>query len=255
MVVLHASILTIILDDREIEMVEVLITAIVAIVSAVLGWLLSHYWQSKSYSLAVDNERSQWNTDVEMWARNVIEVLSRLRYQFDTMEQSKAVEVSSELSLQLSILIDQGRLYFPNVMRECYGQHKQPSRQGYRSFVLDPLVAAFKISKGTALYFDVSGGNARYGNNMYSRALQVYQNAFLSFIEAVLLIQKTHDSLIKRLDETGDSINASKLKSILSPENKKDPSPRGAEYWLGEHGGIPNEADIIGATAKPGKPS
>lgn len=228
-------------------MVEVLITAVVAIISAILGWLLSHYWQTKTYSLAVDSERAQWNADVVTWASNVIEVLSRLRYKFNTMERCKAVEGSSELSLQLSILIDQGRLYFPNVMRECYGQDKQPSRQGYRSIVLDPLVAAFEVSRGAFLDFDVSDDNERYGDNVYSRALQVYQNAFLSFIETVLLIQKTHSSLIKRLEETGDSVNASKLKSILSPDSDGVPVPNGSKYWLGEGGVIPNEATIIGA--------
>lgn len=228
-------------------MIEVLVTAVVATFSAILGWLLSHYWQSKTYNLAVDNERAQWNADVEVWARNVVEVLSRLRYHFDTMERPEAVEASSELSLRPSILIDQGRLYFPNVMRDCYGQEKQPSRQGYRSVVLDPLKAAYEVSKGSCISFDVSGGNGRYGSNEYSRALQVYQNAFLSFMETVLLIQKTHYGLIKRLEETGDSVNASKLKSILSPENNKDPVPQGAEYWLGEDGVIPNETGIIGA--------
>ena len=97
-------------------MIEVLITAVVATFSAILCWLLSHYWQSNTYNMAVDNERAQWNADVEVWARNVVEVLSRLRYHFDTMERPEAVEASSELSLRLSILIDQGRLYFPNVI-------------------------------------------------------------------------------------------------------------------------------------------
>ena len=73
-------------------MIEVLITAVVATFSAILCWLLSHYWQSNTYNMAVDNERAQWNADVEVWARNVVEVLSRLRYHFDAMERSNTKE-------------------------------------------------------------------------------------------------------------------------------------------------------------------
>ena len=135
-------------------MLEALIAAVVAIFSAACGWLLSHRWQSKAYRLAVDNERAQWNANVEQWACHVIDVMTQLHYQFDKLEHAKAVDESCELAIKLSILVDQGRLYFPNVMRDQHGTERQVARQGYRSAVLDPLVAAVKIATGEKPSFD-----------------------------------------------------------------------------------------------------
>jgi len=226
-------------------MIEAFIAAAVAIVSAACGWFLSHRWQSKAYRLSVDNERGHWNANVEQWACQVIDIMTRIHDNFNRLEYKEAVEVSSDLVIRLSILVDQGRLYFPNVMRDVYGKEKQISRQGYRSAVLDPLVAAVKIAKGTAPSFDALALKEGYGANQYSKALKLYQNAFLSLIESVLLVKKTHESLIDRLNETDDKANAKKLKSFLLPENGNGPTPPGERYWLGEEGGTPDERVIF----------
>lgn len=100
-------------------MLETLIAAVVAILSAVCGWLLSHRWQSKAYRLSVDNERVHWNASVEQWVCQVIDVIARIHDNFNTLEHTKAVEKSNDLAVRLSVLVDQGRLYFPNVMRDA----------------------------------------------------------------------------------------------------------------------------------------
>ncbi|WP_339117795.1 hypothetical protein [Halomonas sp. BMC6] len=146
-------------------MLEVVVTAVVAIFSAACGWLLSHRWNAKAYRLAVDNERAQWNASVEQWACRVIDVMVHLHYTFDKFEHVKAIEESRTLAIELSILVDQGRLYFPNVMRDQHGVEKQVSRQGYRSALLDPLVAAVKIAEGTKPSFDALGLKEKYGTN------------------------------------------------------------------------------------------
>ena len=226
-------------------MLEAFIAAVVAIFSAACGWLLSHRWQSKAYRLAVDNERAQWNANVEQWACHVIDVTNQLHYRFEKLEHAKAVEESCELAIRLSMLVDQGRLYFPNVMRDQHGTEKQISRQGYRSAVLDPLVAAVKVAEGVMPSFDVLSLGERYGSNQYSKALRLYQNAFLSLIESVLLVKKAHENLITRLEEVGDVANAKKLRSFLSPENGNGPIPPGERYWLGEDGVVPDERVIF----------
>lgn len=226
-------------------MLEALIAAVVAVFSAACGWLLSHRWQSKAYRLAVDNERAQWNANVEQWACHVIDVMTQLHYQFEKLEHAKAVDESCELAIKLSILVDQGRLYFPNVMRDQHGTERQVARQGYRSAVLDPLVAAVKIAKGEKPNFDTMSLKEKYGSNQYSKALRVYQNAFLSLIESVLLVKKTHESLIERLVEVDDIANAAKLRSFLLPENGNGPIPPGEKYWLGKEGGVPSERVIF----------
>lgn len=155
----------------------------------------------------------------------MIGVMVQLHSNFDKLEHAKAVEESHALAIQLSILVDQGRLYFPNVMRDQYGTERQVSRQGYRSAVLDPLVAGVKIAKGIAPSFDALSLKENYGTNQYSKALRLYQNAFLSLIESVLLVKNTHENLIERLEETTDIANAKKLRSLLSPANGNDPIP------------------------------
>lgn len=226
-------------------MLEALIAAIVAIFSAVCGWLLSHRWQSKAYRLSVDNERAHWNASVEQWACQVIDIMTKIHHNFNTLEHMKAIEMSSDLAIRLSILVDQGRLYFPNVMRDVYGKEKQISRRGYRSAVLDPLVASVKIAKGTTPSFNTLYLKEKYGANQYSKSLRLYQNAFLSLIESVLFVKKAHENLIERLEETGDKTNAKKLKSFLLPENGNGPIPPGEKYWLGQEGCIPDESIIF----------
>ena len=228
-------------------MTEVLIGSTIAFLSAVCGWFISHRWQAKNYRLAVDNERARWNAGVESWALQVVDVMVRMRSDFEQLSYSEAIAQSQELSLSLSVLIDQGRLYFPNVMRDVHGNSKQESRQGYRSAVLDPLVAAVKIAEGREPEFDLPDPNGKYGTNRNSKALRLYLNAFLSLIEYVLLVQASHEKLIARLREIGDHEGAQRLRSMLCPESGKGPMPPGHRYWLGEESGpqIPNESAIF----------
>lgn len=156
-----------------------------------------------------------------------------------------AVKESKELVIRLSILIDQGRLYFPNVMRDQYGMTKQSSRKGYRSAVLDPLVATVKIAKGVKPGFNALLLDEKYGVNEFSKAVRLYQNAFLSFVESVLLVKKAHENLIERLEDTQDIGNAKLLRSFLLPENGAGSIPPGEKYWLGEEGDIPDERVVF----------
>lgn len=121
-------------------MFEVLIGSGIAFVSAICGWLVSHRWQLRNYRLAVDADRARWNESVERWASDVVDSMIRIQAHFEQLQHQEAIEKSGEQAISLSVLVDQGRLHFPNVMRGAYGEGKQQSRQGYRSAVLDPLV-------------------------------------------------------------------------------------------------------------------
>ncbi|CAM3952837.1 hypothetical protein VRRI112168_07665 [Vreelandella rituensis] len=228
-------------------MLEVLIGSGIAFLAALCGWLLSHYWQARSYRLAVASDRAQWNAGVEEWAGRVIDTMVRMHTHFDRLNHPEAIAQSSELAISLSILVDQGRLYFPNVMRDRYGEEKQESRQGYRSAVLDPLVAAVWIARGTEPEFDVPDPKGKYGTNRNARALRLYLNAFLSLIERVLLVRSSHQNLIARLEEIGDLEGSRRLRSFLCPENEGGPVPPGHRYWLGQESGpqIPSERAIF----------
>lgn len=228
-------------------MLQGLIGSGVAFLLALCGWFLSHRWQKRNYRLAVDRDRAHWNAAVEEWAGLVIDKVIRIHAHFEHLDHSEAIAQSSELAISLSILVDQGRLYFPNVMRDQHGDKKQASRQGYRSAVLDPLVAAVRVAEGTEPEFDLPDPKGKFGKNRNSKALRLYLNAFLSLIEHVLLVQISHQNLIERLEDAGDMESSRRLRSFLCPEGGRGPIPPGHRYWLGQESGphIPNENAIF----------
>jgi len=226
---------------------QVLIGSGIAFISAVCGWFISHRWQQRNYRLAVDADRGRLNQSVEKWATEVVGVMNRMYAHFEHSSHQEAIERSRELVLSLSILVDQGRLYFPNVMRGVYGEEKQQSRQGYRSALLDPLVAAIEVSRGVQPEFDLPDTKKKYGSNRNSKALRLYLNAFLSLVERVLLVEVSHQKLVARLTEVGDREEAQQLKRLLCPEPGSGPVPPGHRYWLGQESGpqIPSESVIF----------
>lgn len=228
-------------------MFEVLIGSGIAFVSAICGWLVSHRWQLRNYRLAVDADRARWNESVERWASDVVDSMIRIQVHFEQLQHQEAIEKSREQAISLSVLVDQGRLHFPNVMRGAYGEEKQQSRQGYRSAVLDPLVAAIKVAQGTEPEFDLPDPKGKYGSNRNAKALRLYLNAFLSLIERVLLVEASHQKLVGRLSDVGDCEESQQLRRLLCPLESSGPVPPGHRYWLGQEGGpqIPSENVIF----------
>lgn len=227
-------------------MLQVLIGSGIAFISAICGWWISHRWQVRNYRLAVDTDRARWNQGVQNWAAEVIDVVIRMHAHFEHLDYQEAVEKSWDLSVSLSVLVDQGRLFFPNVMRSSYGEEKQQSRQGYRNAVLDPLVAAVEVARGTKPEFDLPDPKGKYGNNRSSKALRLYLNAFLSLVERVLLVDTSHQKLVSRLSEVGDREEAQRLQRLLCPASD-GPVPPGHRYWLGQESGpqVPSESAIF----------
>lgn len=231
-------------------MVDALVVSGVALLSAVIGWILSHRWQDRNYRLAVTNNRMQWNESVENWAQRVIEVMVQLHSCFDRLDHEDAVNEASDLAIALSILVDQGRLYFPNVMQDKYGKHKQSSKRGYRSAVLDPLVAAVKLAQGAEIKIDQNEIEGRFGSNLRSKVLRLYLNAFLSMTEEVLLVRESHNSLILRMIDAGECSSASRLRNILCP-GEYGAIPLGHRYWLNpEKDRVPDEENFFALQEK-----
>ena len=228
-------------------MFQVVIGSGIALISAICGWLISHRWQLRNYRLAVDADRALWNQGIARWAAEVIGVMTRIYTHFENLDHQEAIEKSGDLAISLSVLVDQGRLYFPNVMRDSYGEQKQQSRQGYRSALLDPLVAAIKVAQGVQPEFDLPDTRKKYGDNRNSKALRLYLNAFLSLVERVLLVEASHQKLVARLSEVGDREEARQLQRLLCPAAGSGPVPPGHRYWLGQESGpqIPSESVIF----------
>jgi len=67
------------------------------------------------------------------WASAVLNLVPQL--------QSQTQSEVDGAKLKLSALTDLGRLFFPNDTRDGYGNEKHPLNRGYRSKILDPLIA------------------------------------------------------------------------------------------------------------------
>jgi len=91
---------------------------------------------------------------------------------------------------ELSALADQGRLFVPNIRREEYGQHKLHANQGYRSTVLDPIVAAVQVLNDHAY----EGAQAAY--------LKALRKHFVSQFSLVLRLEPYNAKLARQLAST-----------------------------------------------------
>lgn len=223
-----------------------IIISLIALAVAVASFLTGYYWHIRKHQHELGQSVEGWTETVRNWAVASIEVMTRIHHEFNTKDHEKAVNAARSLALELQCLIDQGRLYFPNENRDVYGHRKQLSRQGYRSAILDTLVATQKVATGTKIPFDWNDDKGRYGSNKESKAIKLYINAFISMIEVVLRTRETNLRLIKNLRQSGRNNEADRVERLLIPSNKNPPP--GHRYWLGEENTnpeIPSEGDIF----------
>jgi hypothetical protein len=96
---------------------------------------------------ATFNTTAEWRRDLRDWASEAIDVLSEASYLCDESEQPEA---AFSCRHRLSALIDRGRFFLPNLLREEHGADKPFAYRGLRHAGLDPLVAAERVlSTGT----------------------------------------------------------------------------------------------------------
>ncbi|PAU80188.1 hypothetical protein CK501_11150 [Halovibrio salipaludis] len=209
---------------------------VMALGGGVIGWALKHYWDSKHYQLAVRQNVENWTVRVQEWSEEAISCLNRahhvLNWTKDDPYSVEQRELREELALELSTLVEQGRLYFPNENRSAYGHGRQSARKGYRSAVLDPLVAAGQLlHDGSQLGFDLPDPKEKYGRNKYAKAIRLYSNAFLSFIEIILSVREGNRRRIDLVRKAGAETEAMQLDRLLFPSDEVPPP--GHRYWLG----------------------
>jgi hypothetical protein len=91
--------------------------------------------------------RDEYLREISEWAR---EGLAALATSVHLCDRDPAREPDGtfynkrhDLRVQLSVLIDRGRWFFPNVQVD-YGQHKEGAYRGLRHEILDPLVVAYR---------------------------------------------------------------------------------------------------------------
>ena len=107
------------------------------VVSAVLAVV---YIRDRRHAVfAIENEYAK---ELLEWHEEVVGTLLELRI---SDQNKRPGEYECALS-RLSALIEQGRVYFPNIDRgDGFGKDKPPAYRGYRNLALDLLVGSFNI--------------------------------------------------------------------------------------------------------------
>ncbi len=114
-----------------------LLSAAIAATAALMVWL---QWR----------ERRLRQDDVLRWANEVIraqQTLHLLLFLGDAgFGKAEARALLAKLAVDLSVLVEQGRLFFRNTPHPTYGAERPPAYRGYRPLLLDSIVVSHQIA-------------------------------------------------------------------------------------------------------------
>ncbi len=85
--------------------------------------------------------------EVLEWGMRAIDRLQTLRLFVEAKPCSADNDISSDLSRELSVLVEQGRMFFRNVPAGNFGKEKEEAYQGLRPAILDQLVFAYFVAQ------------------------------------------------------------------------------------------------------------
>lgn len=113
------------------------ISAFVAASALTIGWL---QWR----------ERQLRQDDVLRWANEVIraqQTLYLVLYLGDAaFDRAQSKATLARLAVDISVLVEQGRLFFRNTPHPTHNADRAPAYRGYRPMLLDPIVVAHQIA-------------------------------------------------------------------------------------------------------------
>ena len=155
-------------------------TILAALFGALSTALVSIYIFHQRRKFEYTAEVTQSKRDMHSWANSVIDQMKRLEAAVEEQEVRGVLmgERGDERTLailkELSILVDQGRLIFPNSHRnERIPENRDAARHGYRNLVLDPVKAT--IDRG-------------FEGKLNTEAIMMMNGSFLTWVDAVLAL-------------------------------------------------------------------
>jgi len=123
------------------------ISQTVAVFFSLMALALSLWVFSRQQRLNRWQLRLQREDHIIAWSRSCIilmaEVEEHLKFIGNGPLQSLPYDKFVKIRAELSALIDEGRLYFPNIQNTPHGLDKQEAYKGYRQPILDHLVEAY----------------------------------------------------------------------------------------------------------------
>jgi hypothetical protein len=180
-------------------------------IGALLGW----YFGSRGYALGKSNAVSQWRREIRAWADQAIVVLAKAGHSTTKSGPNVKTEIDNH-RVDLSALIDRGRLLFPNEQEEKIDTHKPIAYRGLRHKSLDPLVAAYRVL----------GDDLAIGDLPDKRtALVVIRREFVSIIQPIVGPRDVNREIARFLKKDAT------LGGLLP---SRDSEPTGAEILLNE---------------------
>ena len=171
-------------------MIEILATAVAAL--AALGGFFA--WRTEQLR----------RDEVLAWGLQAIDALQRLnlRCEHDGAAADGNGDIA-ETARQISVLAEQGRIFFQNASPHEYGQEKEQAYQGYRPLILDQLVFSFFVARS---WETMSSDERRAG----TKVVKLCKDRFVSLLQREVGRRRTADRYNK---EAG---NGYQLAALLS---------------------------------------
>jgi len=118
------------------------------------------------------------------WSRSCIGVLAEIEEAARTHSGTSTELLPQKefiiLRSRLSAMIDEGRLYFPNIQSRTYGRKKHEAYRGHRQPILDPLVEFYGRMK------DIQSRPEELGDEKTLDALNAVRRKFVSAAQTAI---------------------------------------------------------------------
>lgn len=123
------------------------LVAVVSALIAVLGAIFSFRETRRQRKIALEGLRQSLDRASLEWGKSVIAVLSEVEIFIaqgaKTLADTAFTTRRNVLMARLSSLVDEGRLYFPNIDVDSHGAEKDGAYQGKRPPILDAVIYAY----------------------------------------------------------------------------------------------------------------
>lgn len=163
------------------------------------------FWGVLQWYLAVRAERRRRDANLTAWGFEVMEMMSELHSIASFTKSSGAVSSTAErLAWQASALVEQGRIFFPNV-------HPDKSHDGFRPKLLDEVVRCTIIAQYLREHPDVAPSRTLKDQIWIAR--KAFRRDLQRKIQLTLLHVDEHD--------IGESISHDPM-TWPGPENRTD---------------------------------
>lgn len=170
-------------DSEKITAIAAFSQTVAAVLSA-CAILLSLWVFSRQQKIARWQLRLHREDHIIAWSRSCVVLLAEIEEAAKAHRMTGTELLPHEQFLaarsRLSALIDEGRLYFPNIKSRTHGKDKHDAFKGHRQKILDPLVAFYDRMK--VIQYDP----AEVATEEKSKALNAHRRAFISEAQHII---------------------------------------------------------------------